>query len=188
MKAALHNSYIDYVFYMGLTEKYPEWFNRELENDIYTDEHRYTFYIPKNERMCDYYDRILVEDYSVFLRKSDGSIFVTDYDTFCDLYDVFKYNSFTNSGLAAFKGDSIEYVECIGGVVVDDYPNWFYEHFTESTCSPDYEESIFINVNGEVSVKEHSVFMRNKLGEIRSMSYSSFRKYYDPSPEGWLIQ
>lgn len=186
MKAALIDSYLDFVLYMGVTENYPKWFSKELKKYIYTDEHRYTFYVPSDERRLDYYDKILIEDYSVFLRKEDGSIFVTDYDTFESLYQTFRYDAFSNSGMVAFRDDCIEYVEARGGIVTADYPDWFYEYFTESINMPEFDESILVNTDGDYSVREHSVFLRNRFGEIKAMEYRDFIKYYDPSPEGWF--
>lgn len=200
MKAALRGSYIEYVLFAGVTERYPSWFNKELDESIYVDESRYTFYIPKEERRPDYYEKTLVEDYSVFLRKPTGEVFVTDYDVFSDMYVPFRYNSFTNSGIAAFDDDCIEYVECRPGVLPAGYPVWFYEYFTEAINFPQDEETIYlydeethcltakrgsliVPLNGEASVTSHCVFLRNKLGEIRGMDYDDFSKYYDPDPK-----
>src|SRR5690606_38554608 len=137
-------------------------------------------------------------DYSVFLRKPNGEIFVTDYDIFSELYISFRYDAFTNSGLAALENDCIEYVECHGGVLTAEYPAWFYEYFTEVVNFPDketiysydtdkqhlvYEHGLFsVNPKGEVSVDQHCVFLRNKYGEIRGLLYDDFLKHYDPNP------
>lgn len=182
MKAALRDSYIEFVTFMGITEKYPLWFEKELCDTIYMDEHRYTFWVPKEERKIDYYEKTLVEDYSVFLKKPNGDIFVTDYDIFSDLYTSFRYDAFTNSGIAAFNEDCIEYVECTGGLLTREYPVWFYEYFTEAVHFPQEQESILIFEDGEVSVNTHCVFLRNKFGEIKGMLYDEFLKYYDPNP------
>lgn len=207
MLAALRGSYVDYVNYMGLTEKYPVWFHRDVLDDIYMDESRYTFWIPESERPVDYYEKELVEQFSVFLRKPGGEIFCTTTDAFEELYTVFKYDAFENSGVAAFSEDVIKYVECYPGRLSKRYPDWFYEYFTESIHFPDQEESIFIyeldTTNPpvqsrdidiiepldqdicQVSVDEHCVFLCNHLGEIRHMLYSNFIKYYTPGPGNW---
>lgn len=200
MKAALRGSYVEFVIFMGVTEKYPSWFHKEIDKNVYLDESRYTFWIPQDERKPDYYEKTLVEDYSVFLRKSNGDIFVTDYDVFTDLYVSFKFNAFINSGLAALEADCIDYVECQGGTLADGYPEWFYEYFTEAVNYPKDEETFFfydadknaltatrdsieITAGGDVRVTEHCVFLRNKFGEIRGMTYKDFLKYYDPDPK-----
>jgi hypothetical protein len=200
MIAALRGSYVEYVYFMGVTEKYPPWFEEELYDSVYMDENRYTFYQPLGERKPDYYDKILVEDYTVFLRKPNGDIHVTDYDIFKELYTVFRYDSFTNSGVAAFNEDCIEYVECLGGVLPAGYPEWFYEYFTEALNFPRDSETIYfydndkhsitasrdfleVPIRGEATVKEHCVFLRNKFGEIRGMTYDEFLIYYDDDPE-----
>jgi hypothetical protein len=205
MKAALRDSYIEFVLFMGMTEKYPLWFEKEMEYTVFQDESRYTFWVPMGERRPDYHEKTLVEDYSVFLRKPNGEVFVTDYDVFRGMYTTFQYNAFTNSGIAAFDDDCIEYVECKAGVLPAGYPNWFYEYFTEAiNFPPDGEtiyfydsdrhrltasrDSIIVSVDGEASVTSHCVFLRNKFGEIRGMRYDDFIKYYDPRPQlGGLI-
>lgn len=202
MRAALRESYVEFVYYMGVTEKYPKWFNKEMETAAYTDENRYTFYLPLDERTPDYYEKVLVEDYSVFIRKPNGDIYVTNYDVFNDLYILFRYDAFTNSGIAAFEQDCIEYVECKGGVVTADYPAWFYEYFTEAINLPPDDETILVynterhclsslkgsllevDYSGDVYVRTHCVFLRNKFNEIRGMEYKDFIKYYDPKPMG----
>jgi hypothetical protein len=105
MRAALRDSYIEFVLFMGMTEKYPLWFEKEMEYTVCQDENRYTFWVPMDERKPDYYDKQLVEDYSVFLRKPNGEVFVTDYDVFSSMYTTFYYNAFNNSGIAAFDED-----------------------------------------------------------------------------------
>jgi hypothetical protein len=199
MRAALRGSYVEYVLFIGVTERYPLWFQAELYDSVYMDENRYTFYVPMHERTPDYYEKTLVEDYSVFLKKPNGDIHVTDYDIFNDLYVSFKSDTFTNSGLAAFEQDCIEYVECRPGVISSGYPDWFYEYFTEVLNFPKDEETIYLydtdkhcltatrgsliaTAGGEASVKTHCVFLRNKYGEIRGMEYKDFLKYYDPDP------
>lgn len=44
MRAALHGSYVDYVLYTGVTERYPLWFEKLLEDCTYTDESRFTIW------------------------------------------------------------------------------------------------------------------------------------------------
>ena len=199
MKAALRGSYVEFVTFNGCTERYPEWFVEELYECCYTDESRYTFWVPADERRPDYYEKQLIEDYSVFLRKANGEIHLTDYDVFSDLYTAFRYDSFTNSGIAAFDKDCIDYVECTGGVLGTEYPMWFYEYFTEAVNLPQGETVFFhdhntstnttrgpfleVSDDGQVSVDDHSVFMRNKIGEIKAMLYEDFIKYYDDNPE-----
>ena len=194
MKVALRGSYLDFVIFMGVNEKYPQWFQHELEHTIYTDESRRTLYVSLEERRPDYYEKTLVEDYSVFLRKPNGSIFVTNYEVFIDLYIAFTTDVFTNSGICAFEEDCIEYVECQGGSTLNPgYPAWFYEYFTEAVnLAPDHDSMMFKNnefilfhgegSSGDVTVTEHCVFLRNKHGAIRSMEYDKFLKYYDPEP------
>lgn len=197
MKAALKGSYVEFILFMGITEKYPLWFENLLEECTYTDESRYTFYVDKEERRPDYYEKKLIEDYSVIIRKTTGEIHITDYDVFQEMYTTFRHDAFTNSGLAAFKDDCIDYVECKGGMLEIGYPAWFYEFFTESLNLPN-EETIYFSDNDEpmdkrpflkvdeyggVSVKNHCVFLRNKFGEIRGMLYSDFIKHYDTDPD-----
>lgn len=199
MIAALRGSYIEYVLYMGATERYPLWFKKQLDNHTFTDESRFTHYIPFDERSPDYYEKTLVEDFSVFLRKPNGNVHVTDYDTFSDLYHTFIHDTFTNSGVAALEEDCIEYVECKPGILPAGYPEWFYEYFTEALNFPKdeltlylYDEdqhcltasrgSLIVTAGGAASVTEHCVFLRNRFGEIRGMNYDDFLKYYDPGP------
>jgi hypothetical protein len=199
MKAALRDRYVEYVMFMGITEKYPLWFEEELYECVHMDESRYTFWIPDGERRMDYHDRQLIEDYSVFLRKPNGEVHVTDYDTFRDLYTSFRYDAFTNSGIAALDEDCIEYVECQPGVLSPGYPDWFYEYFTEAFNYPQDDKTLFfydnnkhiltanresldITIGGDVTVTDHCVFLFNRFGEIRGMLYDDFIKYYDDNP------
>ena len=199
-RVALRGSYVEFVNFMGITENYPQWFAEIIDDAIYMDESRYAFYVDREERRIDYYEKILIEDYSVFIRKPNGEVHVTDYDVFGELYITFIYDSFTNSGLAAFEEDSIEYVECRPGVLSARYPDWFYEYFTEAINFPQDEETIYfydehkycltakrgtlvVPLKGEASVTTHCVFLRNKYGEIRGMDYDDFIKYYDPDPD-----
>lgn len=206
MRAVLHGSWVDYVVYMGLNERYPKWFEEEVLDDIYMDEHRYTFWMPRSERPWDYYEKDLVETDSVFLRKPNGEVFRTTKYVFEQLYVIFLYDGYSNYGIAAYEEDCIEYVECQPGVLNNGYPDWFYEYFTEALHFKDGNESIFIyeldNTNppitsnskdivepldndiGQVAVDRHCVFLRNFLGEIRHMDYVDFIKYYHPGPLG----
>lgn len=181
MEAALRGSYVEFVIFAGITEKYPLWFEEEMYECVHMDESRYTFWVPNGERKPDYYDKQLVEDYSVFLRKSTGEIFVTDYDAFTEMYTTFRFDRFTNSGIAAFTDDCIEYVECTGGALTREYPAWFYEYFTEAVNF--HEQTIlFCDANGDITVDGHYIFLRNKHGEIKGMSYDEFLKYFDDDP------
>lgn len=201
MIAALKESYVEFIIFMGITEKYPLWFERLLEECAYTDESRFTFWVDKDERRPDYYEKKLIEEYSVFLRKPNGELHITTYDSFQNLYVTFKHDTFTNSGLAAFESDCIEYVECTGGMLSVAYPEWFYEYFSEVINLPHHAETIlfkgeptynisidggpFLQIDeyGGVSVETHCVFLRNKFGEIRGMLYEDFKKFYDDDPE-----
>ena len=199
MRVAFRNSYVEYVFFMGSTEKYPPWFAEELYDSTFEDESNFTFWVPMEERRPDYYEKQLVADYTVFLRKPNGEIHVTDYDVFQELYHVFKYDAFTNSGIAAYAQDCIEYVECRPGVLPTGYPEWFYAYFTEAFNYPQDEKTFFlydtdqhclvavrdsieVSAGGDVTVKEHCVFLHNKFGEIMGMTYDEFLKYYDDDP------
>lgn len=207
MKVGLKGSYIEYVEYMGINDNYPDWFNEVLYDCITSDENRFTFYVPKDNRKPDYHEKALVEDYSVFLRKPNGDIHLTDYDAFRETYTIFRFDAFTNSGIAAFTPDTIEYVECQPGYLNTGYPDWFYEYFTESITFPGYQETIFLyddtqhkliadksslfdSSNGQVSVITHCVFLKNKYGEIKGMDYDTFLKYYDPDPDigRWYLE
>lgn len=184
MKAALRDSYLEYVYFTGVTERYPSWFAEELYYGGYMNENKYTFYVPLHQRSPDYYEKTLIEDYTVFLRKCDGSLHVTDYDTFKGLYTEFTYNRFYNCGIAAFDEDCIEYVECYPGVLPAGYPEWFYEYFTEAIILPQECEGFMLFSNDNtVEVTDHCVFLLNKYGEIRGMYYDEFLKYYDPDPK-----
>jgi hypothetical protein len=199
MRAALRGSYVEYVVFMGVTERYPLWFEEEIYDSVLIDESRYTFWLYKNERSPDYHEKELIEDYSVLLRKPNGDIHLTDWDVFTDMYITFTYDGFTNSGIAAFEEDCIDYVECQAGMLPAGYPEWFYEYFTEAFNYPEDETTFFfydttkhvlkaskdsleITAGGDVTVTEHCVFLHNKFGEIRGMSYYEFLKYYDPEP------
>jgi hypothetical protein len=195
MQVALRGSYLEFVIFMGMSETYPTWFSEEMYRCSYLDESRFTIWVPKDERKADYHEKKLIEDSSVFLRKSNGDLFVVDLDLFTDLYATFRYDAFTNSGIVAFNEDCIEYVECNGGVLIDEYPDWFYEYFTEAICLPEVETIFFMDnkghrlisnmhiENGELTVTDRCVFLRNKHGEIKGMGYSEFLKYYDPNPK-----
>lgn len=178
----MHGSFVNFVIFRGLTEQYPRWFRKSVIDDLTMDSDRYTFWVPQNERNPDYYEKVLVEDYSVFLENRRGEIHCTTMEAFDDLYSIFKYDAFKNGGVAAFKEDCIEYVECVPGVLTDEYPDWFYEYYTEVVVFPD-EETIFLDQTGDISITEHCVFLRNKFGEIRKISYNSFLKYYNPGVE-----
>lgn len=149
---------------------------------------RYTFYIPKEVRNADYYDKIVVSYGDVFLRKTDGTSFVLSDDSiFQELYNVFDFNLQNNNGLAAFVDDCIEFVEIQGGFVVDDKPDWFYEHITETVNFIDVDSCILIGEDKEFDVTEHCVFLQNRWGEIRSMRYADFFAFYDPDLYGSFV-
>lgn len=183
MIAGIHGSYVEFVIFNGVTETYPEWFKKEIEESIYVDEHRFTLYVDKSERRPDYYEKTLVEDYSVFLRKPSGELHVTSYETFTELYKIFRWNAFTNSGVAVFMADMIEYVECKPGKLPAGYPEWFYEYFTEAVNFPQTEETVLFTDGKDISITEHYTFLRNKFGSIMGLPYSKFLLYYDPDPK-----
>lgn len=183
MRAALHGSYVDYVLYTGVTEKYPLWFKRQLDECTYTDESRFTFWVSPEERRPDYYEKQLIEDYTVILKKPNGEIHLTDYDVFQNLYITFSYNAFTNSGIAAYENDTITYVECKPGILDNGYPDWFYEYYTEAVNLPDDLEGFMLIARDDVvMVTGHCVVLRNKVGEIRALSYEQFAQFYDDKP------
>ena len=183
MKAALRDSYVEFVVFTGVTEKYPSWFELLLMERTYTDESRFTFWVDREDRRPDYYEKKLIEEYSVILKKSDGDIHVTDYDVFQNLYITFTYDAFTNSGIAAYEDDCIEYVECNPGLLGEGYPYWFYEYFTEAVTLPsEFNGFMLFAENDEVEVTERCVVLRNKSNEIRSITYNNFIKHYDDKP------
>jgi len=185
MKAALRGSYIEFVIFAGDNELYPMWFAEEIYDSTFTDESRFTFWVCRGERRPDYYEKQLIEEYSVILKKPTGELHVTSYEAFTELYSTFVYCEFLHCGIAALRDDCIEYVDIIGGRLPDKYPDWFYEYYTESVNFSQEGETILINNYGQdqVSVTKRCVFLRNKLGEIRGMDYDIFLKYYDPSPQ-----
>lgn len=200
MKVALRDTYVEYVLFCGMSETYPRWFNELIDDTISLDESRYTLYVHYNERTMSYYDKQLVDDYSVFVRKPDGEVYVTDWDAFNEVYQTFTWSEFSHSGISAPHENCIEYVECKAGVLRDLYPAWFYEYFTEAFNFPQDDKTFFfydtdkhnvtatrdsleITAGGGVTVKEDSVFLRNRLGEIKGMTWVDFLKYYDPYPE-----
>lgn len=207
MKAALIGSYVEYVIFEGVSERYPSWFQRAVLDDALQEAEVYTFWLPEEERTPAYYDKILVDDWAVFLMKPDGDIHRTSYDTFTDLYTVFEWTYYTNSGIAAYGEDCIEYVECHGGKLPDNYPDWFYEYFTEAINFPQGQETIFIYDteqhkisaseqshvkldwfvmnHGQIVVTAHCVILRNRFGELRAMHYKEFLRHYDPGPRIW---
>lgn len=187
MFAALRGHYVQFVVFMGVAEHYPDWFIEEVSNRIFVNESRFCFWTPPIERQADYYEKELIETYSVIVRKPNGDTHIMEWDTFNDMYRIFKYDLNTNSGIAAFNDDVIEYVECHGGEILDNYPEWFYEYFTESLNNPkDSETYLFaVNDNGYITVDRRYVFLRNKFGEIRHVPYDSFVTHYDPDIN-WL--
>jgi hypothetical protein len=189
MLAALRGRWVQFAIFMGVSERYPQWFIEEIANRVFVNESRFCFWTSPPERECDYYEKELIETYSVVVRKYDGSTHVMSMDVFHDLYNVFKYEQSVNGGIAAFAEDCIEYVECFGGKMLDHYPKWFYEYFTESLNYPDDEESYLFSLdnNGCIVIDAHCVFLRNKFGEIKQTLYTEFIKYYDPmlSNECW---
>lgn len=182
MYAALRGSCVKYTIYMGMMESYPEWFQEEIADRILMDESHYTVWVSPPERKTDYYEKDLIETYSVVLRKCDGTHHITDWDTFVSLYQQFTYEQSINGGIAAFKEDVIEYVEVVGGAVVDNYPEWFYAYFTESLNNPKDNETYLFNIDGygHMIVKDRCVVLRNRFNEIRQMTYEKFLKHYDP--------
>lgn len=183
MFAALRDNYLQYVIFMGVSEQYPDWFVEEVASRVFIDESRFCFWVPPQERAPDYHEKELIETYSIVVRKYTGEIHVLDVDTFNDLYTIFEYDQFLNGGIAAFNEDVIEYTTCIGGSPIDRYPAWFYEYFTEAVNNPKDGETYLFSVDGfgNITVKEERcVFLRNRFGEIRYVSYGNFLKYYDP--------
>lgn len=176
--ATLKEGVVDYVIFSGMDESYPGWFTRELDRGLYEDESRYIRYLPPAERNVDYYDKTIIEDYSVFLRKDNGDVHCTSYDTFESLYLVLEHNSRTNSGVAGFREDCIEIVECHGGVP-GAYPSWFFDYFKDGITIESEEETIlFYDDIGEISLTGYSVFLRNKYNEIAHMDGETFDKFY----------
>lgn len=183
MRCALRGSYVEVVYYMGSNERYPDWFAEELYRCTFTDDSNFTFWVSDSSRKPDYHEKNLIEDYSVFIRKPNGEVHVTDYDTFKYLYYEFTFDRFNNCGLAAFYDDVIEYVECYPGNSIQSYPDWFHDHFSEAIWNHCDGETIFISNGDDISVTEHTYFLQNKFGEISSMDYRTFTKYYDNNPE-----
>lgn len=167
---------------MGIHENYPHWFKEVLYNQISFDGTNLIWVDIRNPH-SGYRHVVLYEDVSVFIRNKKGDIFVTDYTIFNTLYEEFKWDRFENSGLAALREDCIDFVECIGGGVIGEYPDWFYEFFTEYIVFPSDSTSIFIKgLDGEFTVTHHMVFLRNRFGEIMTLGYDEFIKIYDPNP------
>lgn len=200
--AARYDSYVDYVIFDGQCERYPKWFEEDVLEDIVMDASRYTRWMPKEERPTDYFDKTVVERDSVFLRKHDGTIHVTDYYVFSNLYYVFYYNDYLNHGVAAYEDDIIEYVECLPGVLPFESPDWFYEYFTEAANLVD-EETILWNSSfdvgtevhgliwsdhmdgsgeGEIVVDVHCVFLRNFAGSVMYLPWKYFINDFNPGP------
>ena len=177
--AALREGVVSYVIYEGENEQYPRWFREEVLDGILVDESRYTRYIPRPERCVDYYDKTVVEHDTVFLRKpKSGDIHCTTYETFEDLYIPMDVNPRTNSGVAAFREDAIEVVECHGGLP-EAYPLWFYNFFSDGRVIKDSEETIlFYGDDREISITGLSYFLRNKEGKIAHMDHETFNRYY----------
>ena len=177
--ASLKEGVVDFVIFAGQDEQYPAWFKREVLDGILVDESRYTRYIPKADRAMDYYDKTMVEYDSVFLRKpASGDIHCTPYDVFEDLYIQLEVNNRTNSGQAAFREDTIEIVECHGGLP-GSYPSWFYDYFSDGIVIQSLDETIlFYGDDREISVEGHCYFLRNKQGQIAFMDHDTFQKYY----------
>lgn len=175
---------MEVAYYMGDNERYPDWFADELYHSTFTDESRFTFWLPDDQRNPDYFEKQLVGDHSVFLRKPTGEIHMTSFDVFQDLYVEFTYDAFTNSGLAAYHEDVIEWVECFGGEVVETgYPDWFYEWITEAVNYQDGDETVVIDVQGkDVSILQHCAVLRNRFGELKVIDWSTFIKFYDIEP------
>lgn len=182
MFAALRGHYVKFVVFMGVAERYPDWFIEEISERIFVNESRFCFWTPPPERTIDYHEKELIESFSVVVRKPNGEAHVMEWDTFNDLYRVFKFDLTTNSGVAAFNEDVIEYVECFGGMMVDNYPQWFYEYFTESLNNPKDSETylLFSDNDGCLTIRERFIFLRNRFGEIRNIPYMDFLMYYDP--------
>jgi hypothetical protein len=182
MITALRGHYVKFVIFMGVSERYPEWFIEEISNRVFVNESRFSFWTSPQERHSDYYEKELIETYSIVLRKFNGETHIAEVDTFNDMYHIFKYSQFENGGIAAFNDDIIEYVECSGGVLNTTYPEWFYEYFTEALNNPKDHESYLFSIDGlgHITIKERCVFLRNRFGEIKQMSYGSFLKYYEP--------
>lgn len=177
--ASLKEGVVDYVIFSGEHEQYPRWFKEEVLDGILVDESRYTRYIPRPERAIDYYDKTIVEHYSVFLRKPESNdIHCTSYDVFEDMYISLEYNPRTNSGIAAFREDTIEIVECFGGMPYA-YPSWFYDYFSDGITIQSHDETIlFYGDDREISVKGHCYFLRNQKGQIAFMDHDTFDRYY----------
>ena len=180
--AALKEGVVDYVIFQGTweatTSQYPRWFQEEVMDGILVDENRYTRYIERPERAIDYYDKTLVEYDSVFLRKPNGDIHCTTYDIFEELYVSLDVNPRTNSGIAAFREDTIEAVECQGGLP-EAYPSWFYNFFSDGIVIESIDETIlFYGDDREISITEVSYFLRNRRGQIAHMDKETFDKYY----------
>jgi hypothetical protein len=182
MFAALRGTYVQFVVFMGVSERYPKWFIEEISNRVFSDDSRFCFWTPPPERELDYYEKELIEMYSIVVRKPDGSTHVMEQHTFTELYEVFQYNKSLNGGRAAFHEDIIEYVECVGGTMLDIYPPWFYEFFTECINHPDGTETYLLDIdgNGGLIIGGNYVVLRNKLGEVKPMLYLDFLKHYDP--------
>lgn len=204
-KVALRGTYVEFVHYMGIHERYPDWFSEELYGNIFQDDSRYTFWVNEWNRTPDYHEKQLVDDFSVFIRKPGGEVHLTDWDAFSDLFTIFRNDTFTNSGLAALNEDCIDYVECQGGELLMNYPEWFEDYFKEAVNFPGDEtiyfynksvdpftdpitvrihnDTVMLSIDGDVSVESRCVFLRNKFGEIRGMGYEAFVRFYDPYPE-----
>lgn len=176
--AALKEGVVDYVIFAGDHEQYPRWFREEVLDGILVDENRYTRYIPRPERSVDYYDKTLVENDTVFLRKPTLEVHCVSYDIFEELYIPLESNPRTNSGMAAFREDTIEVVECHGGVPMS-YPGWFYDYFSDGIVIQGTDQTIlFYGEEREITVEGHCYFLRNRMGQIAHMDHETFSKYF----------
>lgn len=168
---------VQYVLWVGETGPYPKWFvDFMVSNVFYTDEFRYTYYQPEDERSVTYHDEILVDDYSVFINKN-GEIFCTHYDSFEKLYHTVQEWPGHNGGVAFYKEDSIEYrLLDLDPDGYPEYPSWVYTNMYGVT-----NREVTFDDNNRLITYPRSIEIRNSKGESMFLDRETFYRNYTTS-------
>lgn len=160
MIAAFKSTAIDYAIFNGLTERYPEWFEKIVVDHTYVDEFGFSIYGLDS----------LVEGYDVFVRNSKGEVKKLDYELFDNSYLTI------NDRIAVPRASTIEYLIYDG--VKSNYPGWFVEAVEYGLIERVYDTFYFNEEGGPIPMDHCFVLLRNDYGDLKHIDYTTFRDLF----------
>lgn len=182
MKAALKDQIGQYVIWEGPDQSYPKWFEESIlpmivfngemldlssqDNDYYTITELST-HVKEN-------GYILIPGYDVFIKRG-RRIFRTNYDVFNRLYE----SESLGGNVCALREDCIDYYWFDPSVPIHETPKWIKEEVIDGRIFEFYDGAwYYYDLEGDVAVSPHSVFLRNKKNRIKHIDLDTFINVY----------